>query len=617
VRVLSDDSFPREIIDGQIQRLNAVSRGILFGFRARAGQQTSGLQLRITTSSFRTARDLGTDPEAHEIVIQPDGILLVCPQLNGLRAAIATLCQLVRQYGRQIPCLKIRDWPDFARRGVMLDVSRGRVPTLPTLKQLATDLAGFKINELQLYLEHTFAYRRHRAVWRDWGALTAKEMRQLDMHCRSLGIDLVPNQNSLGHLRHWLEHAPFNRLAEVSEPYPSEDGTFLRYPSTLAPHHPGTLPFLRTLYAELLPNFSSRFFNVGCDEPWDLGLGQSKALCQRKGTGRVYVDHLVNVQREVRRHKRTMMFWGDIILNHPQLIPQLPKNVIVLNWGYEADHPFPRETREFTNAGIPFYVCPGTSSWQTLIGRNDNAFANLHAAARAGRRQAAAGYLITDWGDGGHPQPLIVSFPAFLVGAGLAWNASSKPLDSLEPVLNRELFEDPRGNAAAALLRLGEAHRLFRYEEPNATPFGATIAAPPSEQRELFCRNGLKYYARLRPQAIRAAMAEVERQRNRLARARPSRSRQVLIQEADLAARMAIASCRYLLWQQALAAGRSRDVDSFARAGRRELRAIRRDVERHWPLRNKGRASRTTDFLQWRLNDYEQRRLHYAPEEAR
>jgi hexosaminidase len=59
-----------------------------------------------------------------------------------------------------LPCLKIRDWPDFARRGVMLDISRGRVPKLETLLELVGHLADFKINEFQLYTEHTFAYRR-------------------------------------------------------------------------------------------------------------------------------------------------------------------------------------------------------------------------------------------------------------------------------------------------------------------------------------------------------------------------------------------------------------------------------------------------------------------------
>ena len=164
----------------------------------------------------------------------------------------------------------------------MLDISRGRVPRLETLLDLVEHLADFKINEFQLYTEHTFAYRDYKPVWRDWGALTAKEIRTLDAHCRQLGIELVPNQNSFGHLRQWLAYPPLRQLAETSAPWPDQGGKFLRYPSTLAPAHPGTIPFLRQLYDELLPNFTSTRFNVGCDETWDLGRGQSKKLCATK-----------------------------------------------------------------------------------------------------------------------------------------------------------------------------------------------------------------------------------------------------------------------------------------------------------------------------------------------
>lgn len=274
------------------------------------------------TKIVRT-RSAPDNPEAYTLTIDWRGVRIGYRAVGGLHAAMATLRQLVRQYGRRLPCLSIRDWPDFPRRGVMLDVSRGRVPKLETLLELAEHLADFKINEFQLYTEHTFAYRKYKPVWRDWGALTATEIRQLDARCRELGIDLVPNQNSFGHLRYWLEYPPLCKLAEISEPYEGSTGDFLRFPATLAPNHPDTLKFIRGLYDELLPNFSSRYFNVGCDETWDLGRGQSKELCERLGKGRVYLDFLKKIHREVAARGRQMMFWGDIILHHPELIKEL------------------------------------------------------------------------------------------------------------------------------------------------------------------------------------------------------------------------------------------------------------------------------------------------------
>ena len=236
-----------------------------------------------------------------------------------------------------------------------------------------------------------------------------------------------------------------------------------------------------------------------------------------------------------------MMFWGDIILKYPKLIPELAKIIgssrresahlnraaltsaatnalIALNWGYEANHPFEKEAAQFAKAKIPFYVCPGTSTWQTLIGRHDNALANLRAAARAGKKFGAIGYLITDWGDGGHPQPLAVSWPIFLAGAALAWNANGLDERKLVPVLSRDGFGDPK--IANAAFKLGFAHKKLGVRAPNETPLGTVIAAPPPEERELFCRNGLKWFAKIPAENIRATLKEIEKQRTMLRRAK-------------------------------------------------------------------------------------------------
>jgi hypothetical protein len=500
----------------------------------------------------------------------------------------------------------------------MLDVSRGRVPNLQTLLELVDHLADFKVNEFQLYIEHTFAYRNYEPVWRGWGSLTAEEILRLDARCRELGIDLVPNQNSFGHLRYWLAYPPLKKLAEVNTPYECEGGAYARYPTTLAPNHPGTLPFLRELYDELLPHFTSARFNVGCDETWDLGRGQSKRLCAEKGNGRVYVDFLKKIHREVAARGRQMMFWGDIILREPELIKELPKDVIALNWGYEPKHPFDREAGLFANSKLPFYVCPGTSAWMSLIGRHDNGFANLRQAAKAGRKHGAIGYLNTDWGDGGHPQPLAVSYMPYLLGAALSWCAQSADEKLLVPVLSRDLFHDPTQRLAEAALALGLAHRHLNYYARLGTPLGTAIAAPVPQTRELMCRDGLKYYARIPAKHIRAAQAEVEKQRSVLCRARPQTpAGRILAVELDLAARMAVQSCQIMLWQQAIVGSRNVEARRMAAAGIGALQKLDRDFKAYWPLRNKGTTAKCSTFLRWRMQDYRCATVYYLPGAAR
>ncbi len=596
------------------ERLQAAAAAVGVKFVPLAGKaavQRPAVEVRLDESASKHA-------EGYRLTINRQGVRLAACEVGGLRAGAATLCQLLRECGSRLPCLVIRDHPDFPRRGVMLDVSRGRVPKLETLLELVEHLASFKINEFQLYTEHTFAYRKYKPVWRDWGALTATDIRKLDARCRELGMDLVPNQNSFGHLRYFLEHPPLRKLAEVPEPYEGSTGDFLRYPTTLAPNHPETLQFIRELYDELLPNFSSPFFNVGCDETWDLGRGQSRRLCERQGRGRVYLAFLRKIHREVTKRGRRMMFWGDIILHHPELIRELPRDVIALNWGYEANHPFKKEAATFAASGIRFYVCPGTSTWMSLIGRHDNGFANLALAAKAGRKHGAIGYLNTDWGDGGHPQPLAVSYAPFLVGAAMSWCARTFDERLLVPVLSRDVFNDPTQRLAKAALALGFAHRRFGYYEPNITPYGAVIAAPPPATRELFCRSGLKYYARIPETKIRAALAEVAKQRAVLKRGKPlTKTGQMLQTELDLATRMAMQSCKIMLWQKALASGRKAQARRMAGLGVAELRKLERDFSRYWPTRNKATPAKCAAFLRWRMEDCRRGVLHFPPDAAR
>ena len=567
--------------------------------RLQAAALAAGIELELVTGprehprlAIKT-RQGGSAPNhlsGYSLDITPRGISLDYHDIEGLRAGIATLRQLFREYGKRLPCVRIRDYPDFAKRGVMLDISRGRVPNLSTLKDLTSHLADFKINEFQLYTEHTFAYRDYEPVWRDWGALTGQEILELDAHCRKLGIELVPNQNSFGHLRYWLAYPPLKKLAETDQPWPDQGGAFLRYPATLAPNNPGTIPFLRELYDELLPNFTSDRFNVGCDETWDLGRGQSKKLVERKGKGRVYVDFLKKIYQETSARKKQMMFWGDIILHYPELVKELPKDVVALNWGYEKDHPFDKESAIFAKSKLPFYVSPGTSTWMTLIGRHDNAFVNLQQAAKIGRKHGALGYLNTDWGDGGHPQPLAVSYLPYLLGASVSWCAASFDEKLLVPVANRDIFQDPTGSVGKAALGLGLAHlKLTVTFAPNVTPLGATIAAPPPERRELFCRDGLKYYARIPGKKIEAALDEIENQRDILRGGAPSRKvpeyigTKLLREELDFAARMAAHSCKFMLWQQAIAAGRTAVAKSMAKRNVAELQRLDEEFKRCSP----------------------------------
>jgi hexosaminidase len=404
--------------------------------------------------------------QGYRLEITPDKISLAYSHQQGLFYGIMTLRQIIQQSDHQLRCLQITDYPDFEQRGVMLDVSRDRVPTMPTLLRLVDDLAHLKINQLQLYIEHTFAYPQHETVWRQASPFTSEDLLILKQYCRERFIDLVPNQNSLGHMERWLKHDAYRHLAESPAGFEDWAGMW-RNPSTLNPTDPAAFEFITALYDVLLPHFDSPFFNVGCDEPWELGRGKSRAVAEQVGVGRVYLDWLHKLQTYVHQSERTMMFWGDIITNHPELIAELPPETIVLEWGYEATHPFAERCQRYASAGIPFYVCPGTSSWNALVGRVDNARGNLQQAAQQGLAYGASGYLITDWGDNGHWQPLVASYAGIVYGAGVAWCHDTNHAMNLDDALSINLYRDTRQQMGPITSTIGNVYKQLPPEHIN------------------------------------------------------------------------------------------------------------------------------------------------------
>ncbi len=328
----------------------------------------------------------------------------------------------------------------FEARGYMLDVSRDRVPTMRTLRLIIDILARSRYNQFQLYTEHTFAYSAHPIVWEEADPLTAAEIRKLDAYAQMQGIELVANQNSFGHMERWLTHPEYNALAKFPKggaitPW----GTIKKFPTTLDPKNPKSLELVQGLFAELLPNFTSPLVNVGCDETFEISDAEE------------YLEFILKVFDCVRALGKRPMFWGDIVLKHPELVARLPKDVIALDWGYEGNHPFQKECAAFAQAGLDFYVCPGTSSWRSLAGRVENMRENLAAAELAGRLHGAKGYLVTDWGDEGHWQPLAASLPGIILGGAFAVGGAKAAKMDLERELNA-VMDAPLGGI---LLRLG------------------------------------------------------------------------------------------------------------------------------------------------------------------
>ena len=106
---------------------------------------------------------------------------------------------------------------------------------------------------------------QHPEVWAEATPFTSDDILALDAYCRERFIELVPNQNSFGHMHRWLKHPKYGHLAETHEKVIE---WMNEIPFTLAPTEPGSVELMAGIYDELLPNFTSPMFNIGADETW-------------------------------------------------------------------------------------------------------------------------------------------------------------------------------------------------------------------------------------------------------------------------------------------------------------------------------------------------------------
>lgn len=446
--------------------------------------------------------------EGYSIEITPATIRLSSADSAGRFYAIQSLRQLVRQFQGELPCLTIQDRPAFAKRGILLDVTRGKVPTLDTLKMIVEKLGFYKINVLSLYIEHVFAFKKHPEISRGASPLTSREILLLDAHCRKYHIELIPSLASFGHMENVLKLPKYRHLAET-------DGE-----KSVAPANPLTYRLLEDLYSEFLPLFSSSYFNACCDEVGDIGMGQSKTLVEEIGREGIYCRHIRKLKELARKYgKEKIMIWGDMFAPfNPTALSKttlgtFPKDLTVLNWYYgsDKDHEMRESNAKLKNADVAYFVCPSTCAWTALFARLDNALGNIRKFIEYGKKDGAVGAMCTDWGDYGHINFLGHSWLQFIYAAQKSWNFNDHDEDFVAS-FSRQFFGVESDRLAQAIQCLGRTFEAcgFTYRKlrfGDYMLFFETTELEPSLRFDDFLdqmqTRNLKHAIRLAQQALK------------------------------------------------------------------------------------------------------------------
>ena len=176
---------------------------------------------------------------------------------------------------------------------------------------------------------------------------------------------------------------------------------------------------------------------------------------EKLGKDRVYIDYIKKLAQFLLDNGRRPMFWGDIIVGFPEMIKELPKEIICLNWGYMWNQR-EEETKWMYEAGAVQYCCPGCCGWNEFSALNWYAYNNIMRMCTYANKYGAIGLLNTDWGDYLHVNHPDFTRVGMIYGAAFSWNSNILSYEDINRQISRIEYRDSSENYLAVVAKIQE-----------------------------------------------------------------------------------------------------------------------------------------------------------------
>ena len=326
--------------------------------------------------------------EGYLLRISKDQIVLKAKTPKGIYYAAMSLIQLLEKADKKLSAVEIIDWPDMKMRGISDDISRGQVSNLANFKKIISHIARYKMNTYMPYLEDMLEFEKYPTIGKDRGALTKNEVKEIVDFAKKNFVEVIPIFQTLGHYENILSQEEFLKYAE----FPGA--------SSLNVSNDSTYIFLEDLLKEVFDLFPSEYFHMGADESWDVGLGASKKLVEETNIAVVHANHYKKVYDICKKYNKKVMMYGDILLDLPEILSLIPKDIIIVDWHYSSNDNYP-STKKIKEAGFDYLVSPAAWNFLSTFPANINSMPNIRYIIKSGLENESRGMINSNWGDYG------------------------------------------------------------------------------------------------------------------------------------------------------------------------------------------------------------------------
>ena len=349
--------------------------------------------------------DINND-EAYNLEIFNNQVCIYSKFEKGLFYGVQTFIQLIKnsflsnkkliesaiieRKSLYLPEIEIKDLPDLRIRGVSIDISRGQVFTVESAKRFLKILSNYKLNFCCLYIEDMFSHSKHPKIGRKRGAFKIKEIKEINQYSVDRHIELVPIFECLGHVDNILMHSKYENLGEFPGAHCFDISNSDIY------------PLIEDYISKISKSFSTDYFHVGCDEPYDIGAGRSKEYIEKLGIKKSIQDFTDKIYNMVKKNnKRHVIMYHDILKLDDDLINVINKDIILMYWNYKPKEKYSK-IKNLLNSGYRIIVSPSMLNWQRNFPDNNNASKNIISLAEEAYKfkdQGCLGLITSAWGD--------------------------------------------------------------------------------------------------------------------------------------------------------------------------------------------------------------------------